>query len=551
MKSSWRMFPSPSSSSSTLTDATTPLSNTTIPKRAWSLTSGNFNLRASLTFFKPRLSSVESSVTTTGGDPNRDDDGGDAVEEVESVAVKPRSSKSKHLSSGLKEGMSRASSRLSRVGSAISETVSKITGNGGRKTATKQSDSVLEPCDGYTLLPEPPKNRPPPNHQPVKKLTHKEKEEQERVADVVGFLNGSKTLSSRFTDNFKLGELLGEGAFGFVMTATELKSGREVAVKFIARNKISRDLWVKNPSNPSELIPVEIAVLQQVNHPNIIQYIDHVVEATKYILLITELHGTEWTSSHVLPKAAEPTKSFKTAPSSTTAAKARASTAQETSTVSAPSIASFAKLECSPLHRLSPEQEKMIKRRTSCDLFECIDAHKRLPEFRAKQVFAQIALAVKHLHDRNLVHRDLKDENIVIDAHFVIKLIDFGSAAQIPTREEDYFTKFNGTTHFASPEIANDKPYRGPESEMWSLGVLLYTIVFGENPFQNIRDTQRAEYRMPFGLESDDQFEGCRHLINRLLTYNVKERITIDQVLEHKWLRDEVQRYQALYDAAS
>ena len=75
-----------------------------------------------------------------------------------------------------------------------------------------------------------------------------------------------------------------------------------------------------------------------------------------------------------------------------------------------------------------------------------------------------------------------------MNAKYEIKLIDFGSASYIPTEREKYFTRYNGTPHFASPEIAQGTPYQGPQAEVWTLGVLLYTIIFGENPFQDKND---------------------------------------------------------------
>lgn len=68
-----------------------------------------------------------------------------------------------------------------------------------------------------------------------------------------------------------------------------------------------------------------------------------------------------------------------------------------------------------------------MMRRSSCDLFECIEQHSKLPETHAKYVFAQLIDVVGCLHYNGFVHRDIKDENVVIDDTFRVKLIDFGS----------------------------------------------------------------------------------------------------------------------------
>jgi serine/threonine protein kinase len=104
------------------------------------------------------------------------------------------------------------------------------------------------------------------------------------------------------------------------------------------------------------------------------------------------------------------------------------------------------------------------------------------------------------------VHRDLKDENVVVDEEYNIRLIDLGSVACIPTCPEEYFTKFRGTMDFAAPELIMGKPYRGPESvshssvlvseykrvmllqEVWALGVILYAMNFKVNPFKTAGD---------------------------------------------------------------
>lgn len=83
-----------------------------------------------------------------------------------------------------------------------------------------------------------------------------------------------------------------------------------------------------------------------------------------------------------------------------------------------------------------PSPPPAMMRRASCDLFECIEQHSRLPEQYAKYVFAQLIDVVGCLHYNGFVHRDLKDENIVIDDKYRVKLIDFGSTYLFDYRQE-------------------------------------------------------------------------------------------------------------------
>lgn len=84
---------------------------------------------------------------------------------------------------------------------------------------------------------------------------------------------------------------------------------------------------------------------------------------------------------------------------------------------------------------LSPPRPSPMVRRSSCDLFECIEQHSRLPEDKAKYVFAQVVEAVYYLGKMGICHRDLKDENIACDADYRVKLIDFGSAVLFDPRK--------------------------------------------------------------------------------------------------------------------
>jgi serine/threonine protein kinase len=127
---------------------------------------------------------------------------------------------------------------------------------------------------------------------------------------------------------------------------------------------------------------LEIYILKKARHPNIVRFIAW-YEDPKFFYLVTELHGSEWIPTNRTLKKAD---------------------------------------------------GDFIRQRPSLDLFECIDAHERFPEKTAKIVFRQIVSAVHYLHSElNVCHRDLKDENVVVDKNFIVKLIDFGAAAFIPS----------------------------------------------------------------------------------------------------------------------
>ena len=133
--------------------------------------------------------------------------------------------------------------------------------------------------------------------------------------------------------------------------------------------------------------------------------------------------------------------------------------------------------------------------RPGTDLFDWIEVHTAMTEAEAKSIFHQTCLAIQHLHvECKIVHRDIKDENIVLDTAGRVKVIDFGSAAYL---KDGPFDTFHGTLDYASPEVLGGKEYEGRGQDVWAAGILLYTMLYKENPFYNVHSHyDRAHFRL-------------------------------------------------------
>ncbi|QIW95507.1 hypothetical protein AMS68_001025 [Peltaster fructicola] len=162
------------------------------------------------------------------------------------------------------------------------------------------------------------------------------------------------------------------------------------------------------------------------------------------------------------------------------------------------------------------------------DLFDYIELRVTMEEPECRKIFKQVAEALRHLHIvAKVVHRDIKDENIILDGEGKVKLVDFGSAAYIKSGPFDVFV---GTIDYAAPEVLRGAPYRGKEQDVWALGILLYTIVYKENPFYSIDEIMDHDLRVPWVMS-----EACIDLIRKMLDRDVERRIGIQAVLEHEW----------------
>lgn len=167
----------------------------------------------------------------------------------------------------------------------------------------------------------------------------------------------------------------------------------------------------------------------------------------------------------------------------------------------------------------------------SVDLFDLIELKTNMTEFEAKLIFKQVVSGIRHLHEQGIVHRDIKDENVIVDSKGFVKLIDFGSAAYVKSGPFDVFV---GTIDYAAPEVLGGEPYEGKPQDIWAIGILLYTIVFKENPFYNIDEIMEGTLKFSSGT---DVSETCINLIKRILNKSAPKRPTIQDIYDDEWLR--------------
>ena len=169
------------------------------------------------------------------------------------------------------------------------------------------------------------------------------------------------------------------------------------------------------------------------------------------------------------------------------------------------------------------------------DLFTYLEAKGRLTEGEARGLFRQLVSALQHCHQRGVVHRDLKLGNLLLDANNNVKISDFGLSNQWhPGKKLDTFC---GSPAYMAPELFLRMPYTGPEVDVWSLGVILYTMVTGSLPFrgQYFWELQqrvlRGQYHVPKSLSNE-----ITDLLDRMLTLSPTNRGTLDDVWQHPWV---------------
>ncbi|KAK4412795.1 SNF1-related protein kinase catalytic subunit alpha KIN10 [Sesamum alatum] len=182
---------------------------------------------------------------------------------------------------------------------------------------------------------------------------------------------------------------------------------------------------------------------------------------------------------------------------------------------------------------------------SSGELFYYLTEKGKLHEDEARRFFQQIISGVEYCHQHLVVHRDLKPENLLLDSEHNIKIADFSLGN---TMHDGHFLKTCcGSPNYAAPELICGKLYAGPEVDVWSCGVILYTLLCGRLPFDDdnfaglYARIKSGVYPIPNHLS-----ESARDLISRILVVDPMQRVTIPEIRRHPWFQKHLPLYIAI-----
>ncbi|XP_038987678.1 CBL-interacting protein kinase 8-like isoform X1 [Phoenix dactylifera] len=174
---------------------------------------------------------------------------------------------------------------------------------------------------------------------------------------------------------------------------------------------------------------------------------------------------------------------------------------------------------------------------TGGELFDKIVHHGKLSEADARRYFQQLVDGVDYCHSKGVYHRDLKPENLLLDSQGNLKISDFGLSA-VSAQGVSLLHTTCGTPNYVAPEVLSHKGYDGAVADTWSCGVILYVLMAGYLPFDEVDLTtlynkiEKAEFSCPSWFSV-----GAKSLIHRILDPNPASRIRIEEIRCHEWFR--------------
>lgn len=261
-----------------------------------------------------------------------------------------------------------------------------------------------------------------------------------------------------FLGIFHVGSLLGEGTYGKVRFAKNMRDDRPVALKIIDKKKLKR-------KSQLERVLKEIRIMSLIDNPHLCKLYECFETDEAFILELEYIKGME--------------------------------------------------------------------------LFKFVSDKKWLSELEALPIFYQLLDGISYLHQHKIIHRDIKLENIIIDKKGNIKIIDFGFACSF-----EYFKFCDthcGSPYYAAPEMVSENEYVGPEVDIWSLGVVLYTLVHGYLPFEAdcCKNLYKKIIECKYSVDARTS-PSLRNLINSMIYFDSRSRIRLGEIFKHPWVMYEI-----------
>jgi len=169
------------------------------------------------------------------------------------------------------------------------------------------------------------------------------------------------------------------------------------------------------------------------------------------------------------------------------------------------------------------------------ELLEYMNKTGRIDEPTAALIFRQVVAGVRQCHMRGICHRDLKPANILFDVFPRVKVSDFGLCGYI--QADRMMATFCGSPLYCAPECLSRVQYDGRMSDVWSLGVMLFAMVTGDNPWKYGNMSQMVSQIMSASFTIPDFVSaGCQELICAMLQVAPHSRIAVRDVINHRWI---------------
>ncbi|KAI9219990.1 kinase-like domain-containing protein [Blastocladiella britannica] len=354
--------------------------------------------------------------------------------------------------------------------------------------------------------------------------------------------------------DFKLGKTIGQGAFSKVKLGYHRETGQKVAVKIVdkvlmaekinksakRKEKLKSDAVKKERDRRTSAAPVPAPVNQHIT-TELIGRLGLTPEGAKPVTESPETDGSPAPLSRgdsipVISPISSPLPNKDTAVSLVDTLYAEVKLLMR---LHHPNIIGLYQVidgddECFIIMEYAPGGE----------LIDYIAAKDHLTEREARRFFRQILSAIDHCHQANVVHRDMKLENLLLSESRDILITDFGLGRTFRSDQEDLMMTFCGTPNYAAIELISFKPYVGIHTDIWAMGVILFIMCSGKPPFHGhsipslYNKIMNLQYTCP-SYFSDD----LRRLLARILVKEPKERISINEMYEDPWVNfEEIER---------